>query len=427
MLRQGVSPGDPHLIAPASDCEYGTGAADALIPPRWRAPAPSSPGPRPFSPLSPAGENTRADRLRAELGGLGEQLRAAAAGWQDVAAVVAGVEGSSAAQASQLTALSAGLADLRAAQGRLEAASAEQWREVKGQLTALGGRLGGVVAMQPDGTQNGGPSSTGGGQPAAARQAAELAALLQRAEAALAGLQARADRHADAPPATMPPAELASVREQLAALQAAAASHADRHDAQQAELGQLGAALQAEQRGRSAAAREAAATQARLAAQLSALERAAAGGTASTHQLSARVEQLATQLAAVGAQLEEQRAAQQQAGHGPALAGQPAVGAVEFERLAAEVRAGSEQLGRLQDQVGGAWSRDGNRAPGLRCGGTSCTQTCPCWCNAHPWRSLTSPHVTRLLLPLSLLLPLLPGNSAGDPGGRARGRQPAPV
>lgn len=349
LLRPGVPPHDPHLIAPVVPGTCGSpvctawggtsdagGVAGGLI-----AAA------RPLSSLRSPAVAQHSRGWRQELAGLGEQLRAATAGWQGLAAAVASVQGSSAAQAGQLAGLSSRVADLQAAQGRLEQAAAEQRLEVQGRLAELGGRLDALAAgpLPPAGGWGPGQEAGSGGSAAAATAAegealqAVLAARLARLEAELAGLQAGMQQEggdAAGASAGQPSGELAAMQAQLAALKSAQGSAERRQEEAAAQAALLGGQL----------------------AELGAEQRD------SWRQLGTRVEQLAQLLAEMGAgQPEGQRQRQQDAGAGSCSTQQettgPAASLECIEQLAGKVDAGAEALGGLQAQVGaGGGCRD---------------------------------------------------------------------
>ncbi|KAL4421572.1 hypothetical protein ABPG75_010863 [Micractinium tetrahymenae] len=341
LLRQGVSPRDPHLIAPAVPGACGSpvctaycgGSDGGVLTDGLIAAA------RPLSPLRPAAAAENGRGWRQELSALGEQLRSAAAGWQGLAAAVTSVQSSSAAQAGQLAGLSSGVADLRAAQGRLEQAAAQQRLETQGRLAELGGRLDALAACPPPPPTEGhatwvGSSSSARAASAAEREArlAPLAARLSQMEAAVAGLQARVGQAAEAAPAApASSAELAALQAQLAALQ-----HAQRSAVQRQE--------------------EHAAQSVLLSGQLAEL---GAAQSDNSRQLSTRLEQLAEQLAGLGAQMEEQRqcpqgpeaCSSQEQQHARAFV-TAGLSLERFEQLAEQVAMGAAAVQGLQAQVG---------------------------------------------------------------------------
>jgi chromosome segregation ATPase len=309
LLRHGVSPGDPHLIAPALP-------EHQLIPPYRpdRAlPAAAAADLRHYQHQ----QEEAIGQLKAELRGLGDQLgllRQSASSWQQVTAAVTGVDSRCAANTSQLAALGAGVAEVRAAQGRLREASSAHHQEVQGCLAALGGRLDSLAQAAPK------------------SDAAELQPLdsrLERAEQALAGLQARLDQQAAVPASGIDlavtaaaAAAVAGVQAELGAVQGAQRGTAQRHEAQQAQLGGIQSDLQALQGTHGRVEGQLAAQQAWLSAQLAEL-RAAQGSAA--QQQGGQMERLAAQLAEVAAQMEQ---------HAQQLQQQlPAPGSLQAEQL----------------------------------------------------------------------------------------------
>lgn len=119
LLRQGVSPSDPHLLAPAAEARPGRSPgveADLIVsvqatsasprkPPRLpRAPTLPLPSPPEEAALAPSAElelGAAVDRLRGDLKGLAEQM-AALRGWQAAAGALTALETRCAAHDSQL-------------------------------------------------------------------------------------------------------------------------------------------------------------------------------------------------------------------------------------------------------------------------------------------------------------------------------------
>ena len=328
LLRHGVSPGDPHLIAPALPDHQ-------LIPPyRPDGALPGAPAADLRQHQQQQQQQEAVGQLKTELRGLGDQLvllRQSASSWQQVAAAVTGVDSRCAANTSQLAARGAGVAEVRASHGRLQESSSTQYQEVQGCLAALGGRLDALAQ---------------GASKADAAALQPLDSRLEQGEQALAGLQSRLDQQGAVPAAGIPPAvaaaaaaAVASVQAELAAVQGTQRGTAHVQEAQQAQLGGIQSDLQALQCSHGRVEGQLAAQQAWLSAQLAELR--AAQGRASQQQ-GGQVEQLAVQLAEVSAQVEQhaqQLQQQQQEQHvvpGPEQADQVAAAQTEqLQQLAA--------------------------------------------------------------------------------------------
>ena len=340
LLRHGVSPGDPHLIAPALPDHQ-------LIPPyRPEGALPGAPAAADLR-LYQQQQEEAVGQLKAELRGLGDQLlllRQSASSWQQVAAAVTGVDSRCAANTSQLAALGAGVAQVRAAQvraaqGRQQEASSAQHQEVQGRLAALRGRLDALAEAAPKAD-------------AAALQ--PLDSRLEQAEQALADLQSRIDQQAAAPPAAgiapaaaAAAAAVAGVQAELAAAQGAHRGTALRQEAQQAQLSGIQSELQALQGGHARVEGQLAAQQAWLSTRLAELQ-AAQGGAAQQH--AGQVERLAAQLAEVAAQVEQHaQRLQQQEEHGQQR--QLVPGPPQAEQVAGVQGEQVEQLAAVQAAV----------------------------------------------------------------------------
>ncbi len=357
-----MSPHDPHLIAPAvpsapsspvfKTCcsnEDDVNAAGGLI-----AAA------RLLAPLRPSGAAENGAGWRQELSALGEQLRTAAASWQGLAAAVASVEGRSAAQAGQLAGLSSGVADLRAAQGRLEQAAAQQRLEVQGRLAELGGRLDVLTASTSS------PSATRPGSTALVATEREvtlsaLTARLAEVEAAVSGLQANVKLAAALPPAGnagQASSELATLQAQLSEVRQAQDSALQRQEEHAAQKALLGRQLD----------------------ELAGVQRD------TMQRMSTRIEQLAQQLTGLGSRGDEQRQQQHEVPAGGSEQRQRAQAAPSadaslqrLEQLAGQVAMVAAALQSLQSEVGDSlqgWQAGGQPpGAGMMSWGAAC---CPC-------------------------------------------------
>lgn len=242
LLRQGVSPGDPHLIAPA----LGEGTDDLISP--FYPPVQLAAGqPTHKQMRAQGGQQQLAELagLKKRLCGLNGQLEAVrvqANGWQKMTADVGSLEG-------QMSLLRDGMAGLEAAQARLQQSSYNTQRNTQQQLLSLGRRMEGLADNE------------------AARGVDEalapLSARLQQAEQALGHLSGRVQNMQGEVQQAGPLAEAdawnpaaASLREELQELCSSQGATSERQDAQALQLAQVAKTLQIVQASVSAAAKQ---------------------------------------------------------------------------------------------------------------------------------------------------------------------------
>ena len=446
LLREGVSPRDPHLIAPrpssGHSCGHASadgdhGAAAGLIPPFFPPPRRTSSGPpaQPCTPpLAPSPTGDDLDRLRGELAA----VRASALGWQQVAASAAGVDARCAQRCGELA---AGVAGLQAAQGRLEDGAAAQQREVAGRFSALASRVDALAAAAAAAPRAAAyADATAGIAPdLAARLAATEAALselqagiAQRAEAMAAAAAAHDSRAAEAA------AAVAGLQADTAALRAGQERAAEQLDAQGRQVGQLSAGLRELQGSQAAAQQQAAQQEAELASQLAGLQAAqAAQDNVAQHHASA-LQQLAAQLddlQAATTQLQQQQEQRQELGSGDV------VSAAALQALEAQAAASAGSLAELQGKVGGC-DRVAGWVPGcyLTCGEVTGAAVTPPPSGLHArmpprlpaaWSNPSPPTLHTTTPCATTLSPSVPCCAAGGPTGGAAGgpgrHKPAPV
>lgn len=346
LLRQGVSPRDPHLIAPAHAALPDGRYSPELIPPFYPPPRRTSSGPpvQPCTPpLAPSPTDQGLDRLQGELAA----MRASALGWQQVASAVAGVDSSCTARLGELTASVTGL---QTAQGRLEEGGAIRERETQGRLTALSGRVEALAATvataaAADSDRAGAAAPTDPDlDDRLAQTQAALAELQNRIEQQVASVAAAAEAHGNSAAeataaAAAATAAVASLQAAAAGLRAAQESAAEREEAQQQEIQRVTSELVALQSSQGEASQQAAAQQALLCAQVAELKAEQAAACDAAQQQACRMEQLAAQLMGLAAAAEQQ---QEVAG---------SVSPTAFQDLAGEVAASTSAIGDLQVKV----------------------------------------------------------------------------
>ena len=406
LLRHGVSPRDPHLVAPTLPTDEELDAA-LLIPAVYAR--------RPDTSAS-ADLSGQVAALKEELQGLSSQmgqLQHSAAEWQ--AAAAAGLDAKQATAARELAALGSAVAALQqvssTAGGRLDdlsrhvdtaaaeasartqavaaglQASREQWAvtaaapaptttvaeaaalaEVQAQVRALQEAQQGAAQRQEAGSE-------GIKRLAAALQAAEAAAEAQAAQhdqlsSQVAQLEAATAQQAEATRRTAPAAaeavaSLAAIQAQLAAVQAAVDDTNQRLFELRVEVQNAAGDAAAEHASGDSAAASAAGVQQLVQQEVQAgmmaagLVMSTADGAQGGGRLSAMVHEVAAELAGVKLSLAQQAAAAEEAARGAATAGVQRLDCLQAAMAAAELRL--EEQGRQLDRLE---SRGSSRADG---------------------------------------------------------------
>lgn len=429
LLRVGVSPGDPHLIAPAlPEGEGGLIKAVSVptpyagsYPPGFSChPLPITPTPPAAAALAPSAA-LELEALRRQIGEVGGQLaalRSAAAGWQAAATRVDGLDSCCAAQGGQISELSTGLADLAARHQEAEAAGAERQQQAETQLAALGSKVDALASATAAAAASvaaaAAEHSSSAGVPAA--ELAPLSERLAQTEQALAQLQADVERQAAAGPGALEAAAAAAAVAAMAGLQAEVSGlrgqvgrAAERGEAAQQDVARLVGEVQALHSAQGSAMQQATAQHALLASQLAELQAAHAAHAGAVTQQNGRVEQLAADLAAAAAQLQDHQQQLAEAASPDAL-----------HQLAGQLEASSGAIAALQEQVGGCVAGSVDEPvlcrAHLRRAGTGTPSIAPLPIHVHL-------HLTHNTLPASVPT----GWPAGRPASRSGRHQPAPV